>query len=46
MSGLRGMGVWCIPPCTWPGGVYVHSPAPEMATDVVGTHPTGIHSCW
>ena len=27
-------------------GVYIPPPStPEIATDLVGTHPTGIHSC-
>ena len=30
--------------CVWTGG-GVHSPA-QTATDAVGTHPTGMHSCF
>ena len=36
----RGVGVW-------PGGGGSQTPPhPEMATAAVGTHPTGVHSCW
>ena len=40
----------CIPACTWAEvcvgtGMYTPPPPPQMATDAVGTYPTGLHSC-
>ena len=47
MSGLRGVGGW-VSGLGGPGGGYRHRslPPPEMATATVGTHPTGMPSCF
>ena len=48
MSGQEGGGIWSEGVgCLVRGGDRPSSPSsPEMVTAAVGTHPTGMHSCY